>query len=100
MQVVDATGLRHQGLPTRAPGEGTAVLDFHRSASSRSHFFQSWPGLAQVHDELVYEVRSDLLPEMRKVVRRCMEGAVKLQVPLRVNLKEGANWGQMAPVEE
>lgn len=53
-----------------------------------------------MHDELVYEVRSDLLPEMRKVVRRCMEGAVKLQVPLRVNLKEGANWGQMAPVEE
>lgn len=50
----------------------------------------------QVHDELVYEVRKDLLPAVCRVVKECMEGAVSLRVPLQVKLSSGPSWGKLA----
>lgn len=47
----------------------------------------------------MYEVRVDLASEMKGVIRRCMEGAVKLEVPLKVNLKEGTSWAHLTPAE-
>ena len=48
--------------------------------------------LLQVHDELVLEVPARELDETREVVRRCMEQAVELSVPLRVDFGAGKNW--------
>jgi len=54
----------------------------------------------QVHDELVYEVRKDLLPAVCKIVRECMEGAVTLRVPLQVKLSTGPAWGKLSVLTE
>ena len=48
--------------------------------------------LLQVHDELVLEVPAAEVEETIPLVRRCMENAVVLDVPLVVDFGWGANW--------
>jgi len=48
--------------------------------------------LLQVHDELVFEVPAEELETMRAMVRETMEHAMKLDVPLKVDVSEGNNW--------
>jgi len=49
----------------------------------------------QVHDELLFEVPPEELGEMRALVAEVMPQAMKLSVPLKVEVKAGKNWGQM-----
>ena len=49
----------------------------------------------QVHDELIFEVPENELEEMKMLVREKMCGAIKLEVPVKVDLKSGYNWGAM-----
>jgi DNA polymerase I len=49
----------------------------------------------QVHDELIFEVPQSEVEVMTLLIREQMTGAVKLDVPLKVDLKSGANWGEM-----
>lgn len=48
--------------------------------------------LLQVHDELLLELPLKELEETRELVRRCMEEAVILDVPLKVDFGHGKNW--------
>jgi DNA polymerase-1 len=48
--------------------------------------------LLQVHDELVLELPLAELEATREVVRDCMENAVRLSVPLRVDFGHGRSW--------
>ena len=48
--------------------------------------------LLQVHDELVLEVHKDDLSELAKLLKDEMENAVKLDVPLIVDLQIAKNW--------
>lgn len=48
--------------------------------------------LLQVHDELVLEVHKDDLSELAKLLKYEMENAVKLDVPLIVDLQVAKNW--------
>jgi DNA polymerase-1 len=50
--------------------------------------------LLQVHDELVFEVPQDEVDATKPVVKRVMEGAVALKVPLLVETGVGANWDE------
>jgi len=52
--------------------------------------------LLQVHDELLVEVENDALEKAGETVRREMEGVAALRVPLRVDLKAGPNWAELA----
>jgi DNA polymerase-1 len=48
--------------------------------------------LLQIHDELIFEVRRDQVQALANLVRREMEEALVLSVPLEVTVKSGANW--------
>ncbi len=48
--------------------------------------------LLQVHDELVFEVPNSEIETVTTLVREEMEGAMKLSVPLKVDVGTGANW--------
>ncbi|HKX45291.1 MAG TPA: DNA polymerase I, partial [Planctomycetota bacterium] len=48
--------------------------------------------LLQVHDELLFELPAEELPDAEALVRERMEGAVRLAVPLRVDVGHGRNW--------
>ncbi|MCS7223450.1 MAG: DNA polymerase I [Armatimonadetes bacterium] len=52
----------------------------------------------QVHDELMLEVRKDDLMEVARLVKRKMETAYRLSVPLVVEIKVGDNWAEMEPI--
>jgi DNA polymerase-1 len=51
--------------------------------------------LLQVHDDLLFEVPSGELAEAAELLQKVMEDAVALDVPIRVDLKTGANWAEM-----
>jgi DNA polymerase-1 len=51
--------------------------------------------LLQVHDELIFEVPQSELIFMSEMAPRLMAAALKLAVPLKVDMKYGANWGAM-----
>jgi len=46
----------------------------------------------QVHDELVFEVPPAELAAVQELVRREMEGAYQISVPLKVDIGVGPNW--------
>lgn len=48
----------------------------------------------QVHDELVFEVQKNKVKEIATRIKEIMEDAVKLSVPLEVNVDTGYNWDQ------
>ena len=55
--------------------------------------------LLQVHDDLLFEVPKGALREAAEMVRVEMENAVRLSVPVLVDLKTGANWADMKALE-
>jgi DNA polymerase-1 len=58
--------------------------------------------ILQVHDELVYEARTDKLPALTEKIRRAMEDAFPKGdakgVPILVEAKAGKDWGSMQPL--
>jgi DNA polymerase-1 len=46
----------------------------------------------QVHDELLFEVPLEEKADVEELVRRQMEGVVKLNVPLVADVAFGENW--------
>ncbi len=48
--------------------------------------------LLQIHDELVFEAPEDAVDNLAKLVRDEMQSVLKLRVPLKVDVKTGANW--------
>ena len=55
--------------------------------------------ILQVHDELVFEVKKDLVQEVIPIVRNAMEDAIKLSVPIVVDFKSGQRWGSMKELD-
>ena len=48
--------------------------------------------ILQVHDELVFEVHKDEVEFMRNMVEENMEGCIKLEVPIKVDIGIGDSW--------
>src|SRR3989344_5490796 len=51
--------------------------------------------LLQIHDELVFEIRENLIGSLCPEIKRIMELCYTLRVPIIVNVKTGSNLGQM-----
>lgn len=58
--------------------------------------------LLQVHDELVYEVRTERVEELSQNIKDVMEGALSAElangVPILAEGKAGPDWGDMQPL--
>jgi DNA polymerase-1 len=56
----------------------------------------------QVHDELVYEIKNDVLdeviPEIKKIMETVLPEDVAKGVPIIAEAKIGTNWGEMKPL--
>ena len=48
--------------------------------------------IMQVHDELLFDVPSEELDEVRVIVREGMENAIRLDVPLKADMDVGSTW--------
>ena len=51
--------------------------------------------LLQVHDELLFEIKTELVAELVSGIKRIMENVYKLKVSIRVDVKRGPNWRSM-----
>ncbi len=79
-----------------APMQGTAA-DIIKKAMIAVHqwIFESnldIKMIMQVHDELVFEIKENVIETARENIRPLMENAVKLKVPLLVEIGVGTNW--------
>lgn len=45
-----------------------------------------------IHDELIIEAHRDEVQDVKQMMKETMENAIKLQVPLRVDILEGDSW--------
>lgn len=54
--------------------------------------------ILQVHDELVFELPHREVNKVARAVKKIMEGAIKLKVPVRVDMKAGVNWAEMEEI--
>ena len=48
----------------------------------------------QVHDELILYAKDDEAGAVTELLRDCMENAMELDVPLRVNVAQGRTWAE------
>jgi len=55
--------------------------------------------LLQVHDELLFEVRRDLVEKVSKEIKEIMESAHHFNVPIIVDAKCGDNWSEMEEIK-
>lgn len=93
-------------MALNAPIQGTQA-DIIKMAMARidarlreRHFSDAVFLVSQIHDELMFEVRADMLPEVADLVRTTMEGIMSLEdtrgVPLKVDVEAGPNWGELS----
>lgn len=82
-----------------APLQGTAadMMKLAMLAARQALGDETTRMLLSVHDEIVFEMASgsDGLVEP---IRKAMEGALPLQVPVEVDAKAGPNWDEMTPI--
>ncbi len=50
--------------------------------------------IMQVHDELVFELPENEADDLKEIVVEIMESAVKLSIPLKVDVRAGKNWDE------
>ncbi|NNE55998.1 MAG: DNA polymerase I, partial [Flavobacteriales bacterium] len=66
-----------------------AMIDIHEEFEK--HNFKSRM-IMQVHDELVFDAHKDELDTIKPIIIDKMQNAVKLPVPLKVDMDMGKNW--------
>jgi len=71
-----------------------AMIDLHAELPRRSLTARM---ILTVHDELLFEAPKELADAAAGRVRELMEGAVKLDVPLTVDVGIGENWKDAKP---
>ena len=81
-----------------APMQGTAA-DIIKLSMIRCHEWLQQSHIdacmiMQVHDELVFEVKTEQLEAAKSGINNCMSGAAELAVPLLVDIGVGDNWDQ------
>ncbi len=86
-------------IATNTPIQGSAAdlikLAMVRLAGTLTEHTLDARMLLQVHDELLLEVRQDCLQDCCEIVRDAMENAAALKVPIRVEMRSGANWSEL-----
>jgi DNA polymerase-1 len=71
-----------------------AMIHIHRRLKQEQRAARM---LLQIHDELIFEVPPEELKYLAELVAEEMAGVIKLDVPLRVDLKSGDNWADCEP---
>ena len=51
--------------------------------------------ILQVHDELIFECPTSEREAISEIALRLMPASIEMNVPLKVDIKQGRNWGEM-----
>lgn len=55
--------------------------------------------LLQIHDELLCEIKNEVIEDLTKELKQVMENVYLFDVPLIVDVKAGDNWGEMTKIK-
>ena len=95
-----SNGMRRKAaerVAINAPMQGTAADIIKRAMIQLDQKLQNDPDIEmimQVHDELVFEVRSEKVAFYSELIKTQMESAADLVVPLIVDVGQGTNWDE------
>jgi len=68
-----------------------AMIDIHNELKKKQYKTKM---ILQVHDELIFDVYKPEMEEIKTLIKDKMENAVKLSIPLTVDIGTGENWLQ------
>jgi DNA polymerase I len=80
-----------------------ASRNLFKDWADRKVLFDYWTGrgsakiISQVHDEIICEVKDDFVEEAMADIKRHLENAVTLRVPLKADIDNGPNWYEAKP---
>lgn len=99
--IKSSNGARRAGAERaaiNAPMQGTAADIIKRAMIAVDAWLEKEKPrvkmIMQVHDELVFEVHKDDVEAVSQKIHELMEGSMKLDVPLLVEVGSGKNWGE------
>ncbi len=99
-EINSRNGMRRQAAERtaiNAPMQGSAADIIKRAMLDVDGWLRQQQDIAvkmlmQVHDELVFEIRKDVLDKSVSEIKSRMENAASLDVPLVVDVGQGMNW--------
>ena len=103
MEDINSPNARARGFAERIainmPIQGTAaeiikIAMINLGKELRKNLMKS-KMLIQVHDELIFEVAPGELMELSMMINEIMPSAIKLDVPVLVDIKTGDSWGKL-----
>ena len=100
-EINSTNGMRRQAAERtaiNAPMQGSAADIIKRAMIKMHEWIQAHEPdvrmIMQVHDELIFEVPEAKLASFSADIKRVMESAADLDVPLIVDVGQGANWDE------
>lgn len=88
-------------MAVNMPVQGSATGDIVKMAMARvdewvrsKKLYEEVRMLLQVHDELLFEIKKEKIAQYAPHIKKIMESVAVLDVPLVVDVKVGANWGE------
>ncbi|QEH48511.1 DNA polymerase I [Aggregatibacter actinomycetemcomitans] len=99
-EINSSNAMRRKGaerVAINAPMQGTAADIIKRAMIKLDGITRDDPDIhmiMQVHDELVFEVRSEKIAFFSDLIKQHMEAAAELVVPLIVDVGVGENWDE------
>jgi DNA polymerase I len=101
-KIKSGSGIERRGAERaaiNAPMQGTAADIIKTAMIKVSDWIKSQPignirMVMQVHDELVFEAKEELVEQYRDQIKSIMENCYQLSVPLKVDVGIGNNWDE------
>ncbi|MEE6075021.1 DNA polymerase I [Avibacterium paragallinarum] len=99
-EIQSSNAMRRKGaerVAINAPMQGTAADIIKRAMIAIDQAIHQDPDIKmimQVHDELVFEVKTDRVDHYRSQIQSLMQNAAELVVPLIVDVGVGENWDE------
>jgi len=99
-EINSSNAMRRKGaerVAINAPMQGTAADIIKRAMIKLDEITRDDPDIhmiMQVHDELVFEVRSEKIAFFSELIKQHMEAGAELVVPLIVDVGVGENWDE------
>ncbi len=99
--------LHHEFLrmAVNAPIQGTAadlmkmaMVAADRAIKKDSVLWDKVKMVLQIHDELLFEVKKEVLPKAAGLIKKEMEGAYKNKIPFIAEISAGPNWAEMKKI--
>lgn len=94
-QIREAAERMAINMPVQGTSADIIKIAMIRLQSAMDHFGLRSKMLLQIHDELLFEVPPEEETKIIELIQEHMPFAIKLSVPLKIDIKKGSNWAEL-----